>query len=77
MFGKISLFDKSKNQSAPIQDKASIQQNSFINNSKPSHFNAIGKNKKIKKASKDDLQKKHDDLQGAKFRLLNEMLYTN
>ena len=55
MFGKISLFDKSNNQSAEARNKASNQQNSFASKSKPAQFNAVGKNKKIKKASKDDL----------------------
>ena len=55
MFGKINLFVKSNNLSAETRNKASTQQNSFASKSKPIQFNAIGKNKKIKKASKDDL----------------------
>lgn len=73
MFGKINPFKSSSqpapNHSSPAQIKDQPKQ-------QQSRFTAPAKTKKIKK-SEVRLQDKYSDLQGAKFRLLNEMLYTN
>ena len=73
MFGKINLFKPSSqptpNPSSPAQAKDHPKQTQ-------SRFPAPAKTKQIKKSDV-RLQDKYSDLQGAKFRLLNEMLYTN
>ena len=73
MFGKINLFKPSSqlasNSSPPTSTKDNYKQ-------QQSRFPPPSKTKKIKK-SEVRLQDKYSDLQGAKFRLLNEMLYTN
>jgi ribosomal RNA-processing protein 8 len=72
MFGKINLL---KGNPAPNAGK--LNNSSEGEGKLQSQFAPIPKNKKIKKDSHLKLQEKYSDLQGAKFRLLNEMLYTN
>lgn len=71
MFGKINpLKSSSQPTLSPLSQQIKDQPK------QQARFPAPAKTKKIKK-SEVRLQDKYSDLQGAKFRLLNEMLYTN